>query len=127
MGSEWDPHGIRMGSAWDPHGIHMGSKGDPKGIQRGFKDPNTNSFVLRRKKMFSNHPLAFYDDWQQNTNSFVLRTFPNIIWNNKGSKGNPKRIQRESKGDPKWGYPRRLLKSKHRRIEIYAKKLFQSK
>ena len=50
MRSTWNLNGIHMGSEWDPNGIHMGSEWDPKGIQRGFKGPNTNSFVLRKKK-----------------------------------------------------------------------------
>ena len=36
----------------------------------------------------------------------------------------PKGIQRGSKWDPKWGYPRGLLKSKHRRIEIHLRNFF---
>jgi hypothetical protein len=63
---------------------------------------------LKSKEDFPTVIWIFVDDWQQNTNSFVLRKklFPNYHLDpNKGSKG-----------DPKGGYPRRLLKSMLRRL-----------
>jgi len=56
---------------------------------------------LKSKEDFPTVIWIFVDDWQQNTNSFVLRKklFHNYHLDpNKGSKG-----------DPKEGYPRRLL------------------
>jgi len=64
---------------------------------------------MQRRQLKSKEDFwIFVDDWQQNTNSFVLRKklFPNYHLDpNKGSKG-----------DPKEGYPRRLLKSMLRRL-----------
>jgi hypothetical protein len=82
---------------------------------------------LKSKEDFPTVICIFVDDWQQNTNSFVLRKKLFSYYHldpNKGSKGVPKGIQRGFKGDPKGGYPRRLLKSKQRRMKSMLRRLF---